>query len=216
MMKKAIPIAIFALCLLTLGLSQQTKQYNTSQMTQRMRTEVEIGTRSLDDLDASCTVFTNWNDTDGSVLNLPVAEDGMCVVAVDLEGQAITIDAQPQDLIVNIDAGVAAGESIDSPGSAGDRVKLVATVHSGYISAFADAGGGDVDATSVAHGLSVGDMVTIVGSANYGGVEAVTAVDDANTFAFTAAWSSDDAPASWTHGLWVPLDENGIWQDGDP
>lgn len=60
------------------------------------------------------------------------------------------------------------------------------------ITAFADAGGGDVRATAATHTLSVGDYITIVGTTNYDGVYEVKATPTADTFDFTDTWVATD------------------------
>lgn len=60
------------------------------------------------------------------------------------------------------------------------------------ITAFADAGGGEVQATSASHGFVTGDVVTITGTTNYNGTFVVTKVND-NAFKFTDTWVADDA-----------------------
>jgi len=75
--------------------------------------------------------------------------------------------------------------------------KVVRQTHAAKeISAFADAGGG-VAATSAAHGLSIGDTITISGTTNYNGTFTVTAVDDANTFDFNDTYVADDGVGMW-------------------
>ncbi len=69
------------------------------------------------------------------------------------------------------------------------------------ITAFADGGSGTVDASSTAHQLVVGDLVTIkdgsIGA--YDGDHTVTVIDDANTFTFVDTFSATEtATAQWT------------------
>ena len=59
----------------------------------------------------------------------------------------------------------------------------------GSISAFADAGGGEVLATSADHGLATGTTITTDGSTNFDTDEVVTKVTK-DTFKFTASWTS--------------------------
>lgn len=82
----------------------------------------------------------------------------------------------------------------------GIRCRMKAGAHllnTDTITAFANAGGGDVEATSVGHGLSAGDKVDISGSPNYNGTYYIKSVTE-DTFNFTATWVSDDSPATWT------------------
>jgi len=62
------------------------------------------------------------------------------------------------------------------------------------ITAAATAGGGSSTkfTTSVAHGLSVGDPVTITGTTNYDGVYLVSVVDDATNFTVVVAYVATD------------------------
>lgn len=69
------------------------------------------------------------------------------------------------------------------------------------ITAFADGGSGTVDASSTAHGLVVGDLVTIkdgsIGA--YDGDHPVTASADDNTFTFVDTFTATEtATAQWT------------------
>lgn len=66
------------------------------------------------------------------------------------------------------------------------------TIQSGSITAFADAGGGDVTVASAAHGLLDGEVAHITGTTNYNGTYTISNVTT-NTFDITATWVSDDA-----------------------
>ena len=66
------------------------------------------------------------------------------------------------------------------------------------ITAFANAGGGQVTVTSNAHGLSNGNVVIITGTTNYNGTFAIANIA-ANTFEITATWVSNDATGTWSH-----------------
>ncbi len=67
------------------------------------------------------------------------------------------------------------------------------------ITAFADAGSGDIRATSAGHGLQVGDIVVIAGSSesNQNGQKTVTSIFDVDNFDFTSTWTSDGGAATW-------------------
>lgn len=65
------------------------------------------------------------------------------------------------------------------------------------ITAFADAGGGEVAATSANHNLVVGDPVTIADTTNYDGTFTVNAVPDADTFEFTDTFVATET-GTWT------------------
>lgn len=69
----------------------------------------------------------------------------------------------------------------------------------GAITAFADAGGGQVTVTSAAHGLLNGDAVTISGTTNYNGIFIVANKTD-NTYEITDTWVVDDATGNWYLG----------------
>ncbi len=74
-------------------------------------------------------------------------------------------------------------------------------VDNSAITAFADGGSGTVDASSTAHQLVVGDLVTIkdgsIGA--YDGDHTVTVIDDANTFTFVDTFTATEtATAQWT------------------
>lgn len=75
----------------------------------------------------------------------------------------------------------------------------------GSITAYADAGGGQVDVTSVGHGLSDGMTVTISGTTNYNGTFEIVFVSVDN-FEIAATWNGDDATGDWaTSGADVVL-----------
>lgn len=78
----------------------------------------------------------------------------------------------------------------------GDMVAEYPTAQTGSITAFADAGGGQVTVTSAAHGLSNGDVVTISGTTNYNGTFEITNVTT-NTFEITDTWVANDATGTW-------------------
>ena len=72
----------------------------------------------------------------------------------------------------------------------------------GTISAFADAGGGEVTVTDTAHGLLTGDYITIKGTTNYNGVFQITKVDN-NSFKITDTWVANDATGTWNQGSYL-------------
>ena len=80
--------------------------------------------------------------------------------------------------------------------TADDRA-IILNPRTGSITAFADGGGGQVTVTSAAHGLILGDLVTITGTTSYNGSFTVAAIT-ANTFEITDTWLADDATGSWT------------------
>lgn len=66
------------------------------------------------------------------------------------------------------------------------------------ITAFADAGGGKVTATS-ANSLSNGDVITVRGTTNYNGIQTVSNVSGA-AFEITDTWVADDGASDWDKG----------------
>jgi hypothetical protein len=78
-----------------------------------------------------------------------------------------------------------------------------AVLQSGSITAFADAGGGQVTVTAAGHALTEDDLVTISGTTNYNGSYTATGVTT-NTFEITHSWDGDDATGTWTGaGTWA-------------
>lgn len=77
----------------------------------------------------------------------------------------------------------------------------VAANNTAAITAFADAAGApnEVTVTSVAHGLSDGDTVTISGTTNYDGVYVISDKTD-DTFEIIHADDGDDATGDWLQG----------------
>lgn len=72
----------------------------------------------------------------------------------------------------------------------------------GAITAYTDYGGtvaGTVKATSAAHGLTTGDVITIRGTTSYNGIFAITVIDVDN-FYFTDTWVADDGASDWDEG----------------
>lgn len=84
----------------------------------------------------------------------------------------------------------------------------------GTISAAADGGGGEVDfTTSAAHGLQVGDRVTLSGfdpAVTYNASFTVVGVADTTHFSVTLAWDQDDT------GTWALGEEMGAVTDDMP
>ena len=120
---------------------------------------------------------------------------GFCGEGLITSGAEITIDAQNSwHMLKNIAEGsVFKGLEFE----AGD---------SGAITAFADAGGGQVTVTSAAHDISEDDYISITGTTNYDGLYQVTNVQT-NTFEITAAWVADDATGTWIHGTHAVIGE---------
>jgi hypothetical protein len=66
----------------------------------------------------------------------------------------------------------------------------------GAITAYADAGAGQITVTSNGHGLATGDVVSIRGTTNYNGIF-VIANALTNTFEITDTWVADDGASDW-------------------
>ena len=77
-----------------------------------------------------------------------------------------------------------------------NQTLVVSFAASGAITAFADAGGGDVTVTSASHGLATADEITISGTTSYNGTFTVTYVD-ANSFTIVDTWVANDATGTW-------------------
>lgn len=69
----------------------------------------------------------------------------------------------------------------------------------GAIASFSDAGGGEVTATDVAHGLSTGQTVNIADTVNYNGTYVITVLT-VDTFKFTAVWVATET-GNWNQFL---------------
>jgi len=80
------------------------------------------------------------------------------------------------------------------PGGTGDYFKA-GTELTGVITAFADAGGGDVTVTSTAHGLVAGQSLEITNSINYNGIFAIVGTPNANDFDITATFVAETPEA---------------------
>tara|TARA_R110002051_G_scaffold204723_1_gene270809 strand:- start:2834 stop:4555 length:1722 start_codon:yes stop_codon:yes gene_type:complete len=74
----------------------------------------------------------------------------------------------------------------------------------GSITAFADAGGGQVTVTSAAHNLNNGDSVTIIGTTNYNGTFTIASVTT-NTYDITDTFNGDDATGTWNSVGWTEV-----------
>jgi len=80
---------------------------------------------------------------------------------------------------------------------------------SGSITAFANAGGGQVTVTSAAHGLSKDNVVTINGTTSYNGTFSIRNVTT-NTFEITDTWVANDATGTWRHPIGIAGKTIGI------
>lgn len=69
----------------------------------------------------------------------------------------------------------------------------------GAITAWADAGDGEVTATSVGHSLTANDEISIDSTTNYNGVYKVASVTT-DTFNIVATWVADDAAGNYVEG----------------
>jgi len=86
--------------------------------------------------------------------------------------------------------------SNSGPGGTGDYFKA-GTELTKVITAFADAGGGDVTVTSTAHGLVAGQSLEITNSINYNAIFAIVGTPGANDFVITRTFIAE-TPASNT------------------
>ena len=82
------------------------------------------------------------------------------------------------------------------------RVVYLDTNLNASISAFSDAGAGQVTVTSANHGLHNNDSVSISGTTNYNGDYTITNITT-NTYEITETFNGDDATGSWTSIGWV-------------
>ena len=96
-----------------------------------------------------------------------------------------------------------------------DRInKYESSISTGItITAFADAGGGEVTVTAASHGFSTDDIVTISGTTNYNGTFSITKVND-NQFKITDTWVSDDATGTASQEQFVDLTRNKLRYKG--
>lgn len=84
------------------------------------------------------------------------------------------------------------------------RLVYLDTTLTGSITAFADAGSGQVTVTSASHGLHDNDSVTISGTTSYNGTFTITNTAT-NTFEITDTWVANDATGTWTTTGWTEV-----------
>ena len=77
------------------------------------------------------------------------------------------------------------------------------------ITAFANAGGGEVTVTAASHGFQTDGIITISGTTNYNGTFNITRVD-ANNFKITDTWVTDDATGSASQERFLDITRNKI------
>ena len=82
------------------------------------------------------------------------------------------------------------------------------TGKTGAITAFADAGGGEVTVTSVAHGLSENDFLSITGTTSYNDIFGITNVTD-DTFDITDTFVADDGTGIFHHATHLAIPAAG-------
>ena len=80
----------------------------------------------------------------------------------------------------------------------------------GAITAFADAGGGEVTVTSAGHTLAANDIISIDGTTNYNDMFVVQSVSG-NDFNIIDVWAGDDAAGTYTQAS--TLTANGVLED---
>ena len=91
-----------------------------------------------------------------------------------------------------------------------DNTAAPSRATSGDITAFADAGGGQVTVTSAAHGIPMdGRQITITGTTSYDGTFAVTNITT-NTFEITDTWVADDATGAFTALAYVVFSDTAL------
>jgi len=83
--------------------------------------------------------------------------------------------------------------SNSGPGGTGDYFKK-GTELTGFIDAFADAGGGDVTVTSTAHNLVAGQSLEITNSINYNATFAIVGTPNTNDFDITRTFIAESPP----------------------
>lgn len=88
---------------------------------------------------------------------------------------------------------------------------IVTQGQSGSITAYADAGGGQVTVTSASHGLENNEYITITGTTNYNDVYQVTNVTT-NTFEITETFAGDDATGTFNHGSHIKVEQRGQYR----
>jgi len=106
-------------------------------------------------------------------------------------------DRKQVDMVGELEYTVRVGDALLKPAIANPVAVIDGNV-TAAITAFADAGGGLITATSAAHGLTTGMTVTVTGSTvpAYDGTYPIT-VTGVNTFTFSGVWSATGT-ATWT------------------
>ena len=88
-------------------------------------------------------------------------------------------------------------------GAVTKAVTSIDTLATKAITAFADAGSGNVTVTSAAHGLVNGQLITISGTTSYNG-DFTVANATADTFTIVDTWVADDATGTWVQNCTDP------------
>ena len=96
-----------------------------------------------------------------------------------------------------------------TPTSGNQSIKMEWWQDGGDVSAYADAGGGQVTVSATAHGRSNGDTVYIRGTTNYDGSYAISNVAT-DTFEISATWAGDDGASKWFADIGIPDYAYGI------
>lgn len=128
-------------------------------------------------------------ESDGTTNNLPTGNKTLSITLTLLTPDALAL--QTSNRLINRYSNPTSKIEFDIDLNDFDNVK------GGGITAFTDAGGGQVTVTSDGtHGLSAGNTVGIIGSTNYNGSFIITnpATD---TYEITKAWAGDDAAGTW-------------------
>lgn len=92
-----------------------------------------------------------------------------------------------------------------------DRINRYITDAAGgtSITVFADAGGGEVTVTAVAHGMITDDICRITGTTSYNGIFKITKLT-ADTFKITDTWVADDATGTVIQEPFIDLTRTSI------
>ena len=126
-------------------------------------------------------------------------------------GNPITINSLPATKVIG---GIIFQNLPYLMASNGTEARLVYkdTTLTGSITAFADAGSGQVTVTDAAHGLFDNDIVTITGTTNYNGTFTITN-KTTNTFEIIDTFVSDDATGTWTSIGWTEVSSENFDKD---
>lgn len=159
-------------------------------------------------------VVVKLSDAAGAT-KVSVKDSANAVVAsIDSDGKIRSVASEYGEFYVaaNGTATVVNAQNEQTPVAAGGTTGLVENAtysnKTGAITAFADAGAGQVTVTSAGHTLANGDWVHIKGTTNYNGYFQVANVA-ANTFEITDGWVANDATGTWIEGAKLKITNAG-------